>query len=408
MKMFLSLRPAWLALALLAPSAHAAEIGDPAAPLAIAEWVKGSPITLAEAKGKKILVVEFWATWCPPCRTSIPHLTELQKKYRDKDVVFIGVTDESAAVVKPFVKKMGDQMDYAVAIDKDRQTSAGYMQAYKQGGIPHAFIVDKAGRVVWQGHPMAALDKALDEVIAGTLDLDKVRKRSRAEAMLQEYQQLVFSGQEGARSEELEKELVALDQDLGGIQAGRKFDPAAMRQQMKFSRAFRNYQRALVEDQADAAKLAELEQALKAAAPEGFDLAGFKQDLTAQRTIQAYLEEVTGDADDAKLATLGRELGAIQTKNAPLLNEVAWTLLTEEGVKKRDLPLACKLAKAAYDACEGREAAIVDTYARALFDTGKVAEAIEYQKKAVALAENDAVREQLTEALKRYEAAAAK
>lgn len=408
MKMFLSLRPAWLALALLAPSAHAAEIGDPAAPLAIAEWVKGSPITLAEAKGKKILVVEFWATWCPPCRTSIPHLTELQKKYRDKDVVFIGVTDESAAVVKPFVKKMGDQMDYAVAIDKDRQTSAGYMQAYKQGGIPHAFIVDKAGRVVWQGHPMAALDKALDEVIAGTLDLDKVRKRSRAETMLQEYQQLVFSGQEGARSEELEKELVALDQDLGGIQAGRKFDPAAMRQQMKFSRAFRNYQRALVEDQADAAKLAELEQALKAAAPEGFDLAGFKQDLTAQRTIQAYLEEVTGDADDAKLATLGRELGAIQTKNAPLLNEVAWTLLTEEGVKKRDLPLACKLAKAAYDACEGREAAIVDTYARALFDTGKVAEAIEYQKKAVALAENDAVREQLTEALKRYEAAAAK
>ena len=408
MKTFLSLRPAWLALALLAPGTHAAEIGDPAAPLAVAEWVKGSPITLAEAKGKKILVVEFWATWCPPCRTSIPHLTELQKKYRDKDVVFIGVTDEAAAVVKPFVKKMGDQMDYSVAIDKDRQTSAGYMQAYKQGGIPHAFIVDKAGRVVWQGHPMASIDKALDEVIAGTLDLDKVRKRSRAEALLQEYQQLVFDSREGARSEELEKELVALDQELGGIQAGRKFDPAVLRQQVQFSRALRDYQRALVGGQADAAKLAELEQTLKAAAPEGFNLAGFKQDLSAQRAIQAYLEEATGDADEAKLATLGRELGAIETKNASLLNEVAWALLTEEGIKKRDLPLACKLAKAAFDACDGREAAIVDTYARALFDTGKVAEAVEYQKKAVALAENDAVREQLTEALKRYEAAAAK
>lgn len=390
------------------PSPHAAEIGDPAAPLAVAEWVKGSPITLAEAKDKKILVVEFWATWCGPCRTSIPHLTELQKKYRDKDVVFIGVTDEAAAVVKPFVKKMGDQMDYSVAIDEDRQTSAGYMQAYKQGGIPHAFIVDKAGRVVWQGHPMASIDKALDEVIAGTLDLDKARKRSRAETLLQEYQRLLLGGREGARSEELEKELVALDQELGGIQAGRKFDPAAVRRQVQFSRLFRDYQRALLEDQPDAAKLAELEQALKAVAPANFDPAGLKMDLLAQRVIQAYLEEVTGDADEAKLATLGRELGGIETRNPRLLNEVAWALLTEEGIKKRDLPLASKLAKAAYDACEGREAAIVDTYARALFDMGKVAEAIEYQKKAVALAENDAVREQLTEALKRYEAAAAK
>jgi thiol-disulfide isomerase/thioredoxin len=406
MKTLLSLRPAWLALAILTPSVGAAELGDPAAPLAVAEWVKGSPITLAEAKGKKILVVEFWATWCPPCRTSIPHLTELQKTYREKDVIFIGVTDEAAAVVKPFVKKMGDQMDYAVVIDKDRQTSAGYMQAYKQGGIPHAFIVDKAGRVVWQGHPMAKLDKALDEVIAGTLDLDKARKRSRAETLLQEYRQLVFGERESARSEELEKELVALDLELGGIQPGRKFDPAALRQQMQFSRALRDYQRALAETQPDAAKLAELERALKAAAPDGFDLAGFKRDMTAQRAIQAYLEEATGEADDAKLAALGRELGAIETKNASLLNEVAWTLLTEEGIKKRDLPLAYKLAKAAFDACDGRQAAIVDTYARALFDTGKVAEAIEYQKKAVALAENDAVREQLTEALKRYETAA--
>ena len=76
----------------LALSAVSAELGDPAAPLQIAEWVKGKPVDLAADKGKKIFVVEFWATWCGPCRASIPHLTEMQKKFKDKNVVFIGVS----------------------------------------------------------------------------------------------------------------------------------------------------------------------------------------------------------------------------------------------------------------------------------------------------------------------------
>ena len=125
----------------MAHALGAAELGQPAAPLKIKEWIKGKPVDLASAKGNQVLVVEFWATWCGPCRTSIPHLTELQKKF--KDVGFIGVSDEDAPTVKKFVNKMGDQMDYTVAIDDDRQTSKGYMEAFDQNGIPHAFIVDR-------------------------------------------------------------------------------------------------------------------------------------------------------------------------------------------------------------------------------------------------------------------------
>src|SRR6188474_2613487 len=84
-----------LAVGLLAClSSFAAKIGDPAAALSVGEWIKGQPVDLAAVKGEKIVVVEFWATWCGPCRTSIPHLTELQQKFADRDVIFVGISDE--------------------------------------------------------------------------------------------------------------------------------------------------------------------------------------------------------------------------------------------------------------------------------------------------------------------------
>src|SRR5688572_28676628 len=64
--------------------------GDPAAPLKIKEWVKGGPLDVHD--GKNVYVVEFWATWCPPCRTSIPHLAELQKRFKNRGVVIVGIS----------------------------------------------------------------------------------------------------------------------------------------------------------------------------------------------------------------------------------------------------------------------------------------------------------------------------
>jgi hypothetical protein len=70
----------------------------------------------------------------------------MQKKF--KDVSFVGVSNEKSDVVKKFVAKMGDKMDYNVAIDEDGKTSVGYLEPFGIGVIPHAFIVDKKGRVV--------------------------------------------------------------------------------------------------------------------------------------------------------------------------------------------------------------------------------------------------------------------
>jgi thiol-disulfide isomerase/thioredoxin len=133
--------------------------GEPAAALAVAHWVKGEPVDVSSG----VHVVEFWATWCPPCLTSIPHLTELQEKFKDRGVNIIGVSKEKLDTVEPFVKKMGDKMAYTVAIDGG-VISKDYMEKYNIGGIPHAFVV-KDGEVAWHGHPMTGLDDAIEDAL---------------------------------------------------------------------------------------------------------------------------------------------------------------------------------------------------------------------------------------------------
>lgn len=136
--------------------------GRKAAPLDGLTYVKGDPVTFTEGE---IYVVEFWATWCPPCRVSIPHLTKIQKQFKDKGVTVIGISNEDLETVKSFVAKQGDNMNYTVAVDTGRKASAGYMRAYNQQGIPTAFIVDGSGNIAWFGHPMNDLDAELTKLV---------------------------------------------------------------------------------------------------------------------------------------------------------------------------------------------------------------------------------------------------
>jgi thiol-disulfide isomerase/thioredoxin len=126
-------------------------VGDPAPALSVGTWLKGKPV--ARFQKDTIYVVEFWASWCPPCRESIPHLTELQKKY--PAVVFMGIDiwERGAAAGPAFVKEMGDKMDYRVATDPTRLMARTWMDAAGEKGIPCAFVVDGEGLVAWIGFP---------------------------------------------------------------------------------------------------------------------------------------------------------------------------------------------------------------------------------------------------------------
>jgi thiol-disulfide isomerase/thioredoxin len=183
----------------------AARLGDSAAPLTIKDWVKGKAVDVKD--GKNIYVVEFWATWCGPCKTSIPHLTEMQTRFKDKGVVFIGISDEPPSTVKPFVEKMGEKMNYTVACDDARKSSAGYMEAYGQGGIPTAFIVGKDSKVLWFGHPMGELEQTLENVLSGKYDLRAAIKKDEerakqldSRAAHNEYSRLAREGDEKAKA----------------------------------------------------------------------------------------------------------------------------------------------------------------------------------------------------------------
>lgn len=288
-----------------------AQLGDPAKPLSLVKTVKGTPVDLAAGKGKQVYVVEFWATWCGPCRTSIPHLTELQKRFKDQGVTVVGISDETEDEVRPFVEKMGAKMDYSVALDDNRKTTKDYMTAFQQNGIPTAFVVDQQGRIAWVGHPMGGLDKALEQIVAGKYDLTAAQKEFEGRAA------------RDARMQELNK-------------------------------AFGKY--------------------MEAAA---------KPDATG-------------------LAALGKTLVTMAEKDPQILNAIAWNVLTAPVIKTRDTAFALQVAEAAVEASGGKEAAILDTYARALFDNGKKSEAVLQQKKAIEVAP-EAMKSQLEPALRKYE-----
>jgi thiol-disulfide isomerase/thioredoxin len=161
--------------------------GDAAPALACGKFVQGEPVT--EYVKDTVYIVEFWATWCGPCKQTIPHLNELALKFKDKGLVVIGqnVSEPEDGAVEPFVKSMGDKMTYRVALDDKSKLNSGsmdelWMKAAQQQGIPCAFVVGKDQKLAWIGHPGQLDEVMLQQVMDGTFDPTAASKAQEAEA----------------------------------------------------------------------------------------------------------------------------------------------------------------------------------------------------------------------------------
>lgn len=316
-------------------------VGNRAPELSIDKWIKGDAITGFE-KGR-VYVVEFWASWCQPCLTSMPALTELQKEYGKKGVTIVGVTSEdpnnALHEVEAMVGDKGDTIGYTIAWDSRHDTHSAWMNAAGQTGVPTAFVVDKAGGIAFIGHPMWLSD-VLPKVVKGSWKNDA--------------------------------DNAAIEASMGTINEAWRLsrtDPKA----------------ALA--------------ALKTVETKHPKLPASLVEMRFNLLLKA------GEYD--KAYSLGDKLvdKAVRAKNPSALNEIAWTIVDPEStIGKRDLRLAFRAAETANQLTGWNQPHILDTLARVYFTRageGDIQKAIELQNKAVGLADPE-MKEQLTPALEEF------
>jgi len=340
---------AWAAGATLALAAEPTlKVGDPAPKLQPAKWVQGQPVK--DFQKGKAYIVEFWATWCGPCRVSIPHLNEIHNKYKDKGLIVIGQDcwERDDGLVAPFIEKMGDKMTYRVALDDKESDKKGkmaqtWMAAAGRNGIPSAFLVDTKGIVAWIGHPMQLKDSVIEEVLAGKFDVQK-------------------AAQDYDKQQKTEAKVNAAWTEVSRAMQQKKWDEATT-------------------------KLADVEKLLPEDERDGLDMMRFNIQIGKKDYPAAY--------------KLAEKYSAANKDNAMAQNDLAWRIVTDPDIEQRDLDLAETIANRANAAAKGKDAGILDTLARVKFMQGKKEDAIALQEKAVKLAESDQ-QESLQKSLDSY------
>jgi peroxiredoxin len=117
--------------------------------------LSGKTWTFSELRGKVVLV-NFWATWCPPCRKEMPDLETLYGRFGSKGFVVLGISDEEAAKVEPFIRER--KVSFPVLLDPGRRVN----EMFVVEGIPKSFVYDREGKLVSQSIDMRTQKQFLE------------------------------------------------------------------------------------------------------------------------------------------------------------------------------------------------------------------------------------------------------
>jgi peroxiredoxin len=117
--------------------------------------LRGAKHSLRDLRGKVVLV-NFWATWCPPCRKELPDLETLYTRFKDQGLVILAISDEDAAKVKPFIASRDIQ--FPVLLDAGRKVN----ELFQIEGIPKSFVYDRGGKLVAQSIDMRTMRQFLE------------------------------------------------------------------------------------------------------------------------------------------------------------------------------------------------------------------------------------------------------
>jgi thiol-disulfide isomerase/thioredoxin len=115
----------------------------------------GKSWTLRELRGKVVLL-NFWATWCPPCRKEMPDLDALYKKFKDQGLVILAIDDEEAGKIKPYLAE--HPVTYPILLDPGRKAN----ESFHIDGIPKSFVYDREGKLVAQSIDMRTQKQFLE------------------------------------------------------------------------------------------------------------------------------------------------------------------------------------------------------------------------------------------------------
>ncbi len=110
----------------------------------------------------KVVLLNFWATWCPPCRREIPDFIDVYRQYKDKDFIIVGVGIDDQDKIARFVKQL--KINYPILVGGKKAMRVSYQYGNHSGALPYSIIIDKLGIIRYRAGGLMSKKKLIEQI----------------------------------------------------------------------------------------------------------------------------------------------------------------------------------------------------------------------------------------------------